>query len=495
MRAMQIAQRAVSCAALSVVATKATRNEEKPNLRRQPAAGNEYLLRVSPIDGRYARATASCSDYFSEYALHKYRVRVEVEYFLALIEALPEVRNLTAKQKDDVRALYVNFDVEDAATIKATERITNHDVKAVEYYVKDKLDALGLKDYREYVHFALTSEDVNCTAVPLSLKDFIIDVYRPAITKSILEPLRRMAEELADVPMLAKTHGQPATPSRLGKEIMVFVERIERQLALLDQIPFSGKFGGATGGYNAHNVTYPAIDWVRFGNALYRDAFGMQRQQFTTQIEHYDDTAALFDCLRRINTILMDFSKDMWQYISMEYFKQKVVATEVGSSAMPHKVNPIDFENAEGNFGLANAVFEHLANKLPISRLQRDLTDSTVRRNYGVPLGHTMIAFGSLKRGIDKLILNDTVVKKDLNECWAVTAEAVQTILRRERFDQPYEALKAATRGQEINEKVMKDFISSLQVTDKVKQELRRVTPDSYGRAALFPREDYEARK
>eukprot|EP00397_Hematodinium_sp_SG-2012_P039127 GEMP01042674.1.p1 GENE.GEMP01042674.1~~GEMP01042674.1.p1 ORF type:complete len:508 (+),score=129.51 GEMP01042674.1:55-1578(+) len=505
MRVLQAARHAVSCAALSVaVSAKCVHNEKKTDhdVSRPQTVGastqmrvQDQLLRISPIDGRYARVTASCADYFSEYALNKYRVRVEVEYLLALIETLPDVAKLTPKQQEDIRAIYQYFDVDDAATIKATERITNHDVKAVEYFVKEKLDALGLQEYREYVHFALTSEDVNCTANPLTLKDFITEVYRPTLEESVLKPLRLLADELTDVTMLAKTHGQPATPTRLGKEIMVFVERIERQLSHLDHVPFSGKFGGATGGYNAHNVAYPQIDWVGFGNTLYRDAFGMDRQQFTTQIEHYDDTAALFDCTRRINTILMDFSKDMWQYISMEYFNQKVIANEVGSSAMPHKVNPIDFENAEGNFGLANAIFEHLSNKLPISRLQRDLTDSTVRRNYGVPLAHTLIGFASLKRGIDKLILNDKAVAKDLNACWAITAEAVQTILRRERFDQPYEALKAATRGQQMNEQLMKDFIETLQVTQKVKEELHRVTPDMYARAALFPRELYESRK
>lgn len=456
---------------------------------------HDQLLRVSPIDGRYARATASCSNYFSEYALHRCRVRVEIEYLLALLDALPNVTQISPQLQDDVRAIYIGFSVEDAAKIKATERITNHDVKAVEYFVKDSLDALGLQEYREYVHFALTSEDINCTANPLLLKDFVLEVYRPAIVDSVLDPLRRLVTESADIPMLAKTHGQPATPTRLGKEIMVFVERVERQLALLDQIPFSGKFGGATGGYNAHNVAYPDVDWVSFGNGLYSKAFGMERQQFTTQIEHYDDTAALFDCMRRINTILVDFSKDMWQYISMEYFKQKVVANEVGSSAMPHKVNPIDFENAEGNFGVANALFEHLANKLPVSRLQRDLTDSTVRRNYGVPFGHTLIAFSSLKRGIEKCVLNKEAISRDLKACWAITAEAVQTILRRERFDQPYEALKEATRGQDIDEHVMRNFIESLQVDEKVKHELRQCTPESYGHAALFPREEYEAQK
>lgn len=495
MKAAQSACRSVSCLAGATVAYK---QRDHTVHAQEPQPKNliqEQLVRVSPIDGRYGRATKPCQNYFSEYALHKYRVRVEIEYFIALLEAIPGIDKLTEDQKAGLRRVYTEFSLEDGEKIKATERITNHDVKAVEYFVKEKLDEMGLGDLREYVHFALTSEDINCTAAPLSLKEFIINEYIPMLHKCVLDPLRKLARELEDIPMLAKTHGQPATPTRLGKEIMVFVERVDRQLVLLEQIPFSGKFGGATGGYNAHNIAYPAIDWVKFGNQFYRNAFGMDRQQFTTQIEHYDDTAAMFDGIRRINTILMDFSKDIWQYISMEYFKQRVVANEVGSSAMPHKVNPIDFENAEGNFGIANAVLEHLSNKLPISRLQRDLTDSTVRRNYGVPLAHTLIAFQSLERGIGKLLLNRQAVDNDLNRNWAVTAEAVQTILRREKFDQPYEALKAATRGQEITQQSMARFLSSLNVTMDIMQELRLVTPHSFGKAALFPRQEYESAK
>ncbi len=427
------------------------------------------MVRVSPLDGRYARqsSTYKLGEYFSEYALNKYRVRVEVEYFLALGTILPALKGVDLKPAQ-CRAIYENFSVEDAVKVKNTEKITNHDVKAIEYFVKEKLEAIGLKDYQEFVHFGLTSEDVNCTANPLSLKEFVQQVYIPALENDVIKPLKELAKSTYDTPMLAKTHGQPATPTMLGKEIYVFVDRLEKQLELLKAIPYSGKFGGATGGMNAQCIAYGDIDWITFTNGFYKKAFDLNRQQFTTQIENYDDTGAVFDTCKRINVVLLDFSKDMWQYISMEYFKQKVVKNEIGSSAMPHKVNPIDFENAEGNFGLANCVYEHLAVKLPVSRLQRDLTDSTVRRNYGVPFGHTMVGFASLKRGVGKLLLNDKKIDEDLEKNWAVVAEAIQTVLRREQYEKPYEKLKAFTRGAEINKELMKAFVASLDVTPEV---------------------------
>jgi adenylosuccinate lyase len=425
-------------------------------------------------------------EYFSEYALNKYRVRVEVEYFLALGAILPTLKGVNLKP-DACRKIYEDFSVEDAVKVKNTEKITNHDVKAIEYYVKEKLEEIGLKEYQEFVHFGLTSEDVNCTANPLALKEFVQHVYIPALENDIIKPLKELAKSTYDVPMLARTHGQPATPTMLGKEIYVFVDRLEKQLELLKQIPYSGKFGGATGGMNAQCIAYGDIDWITFANGFYKKSFDLNRQQFTTQIEHYDDTGAVFDTCKRINVILLDFSKDMWQYISMEYFKQKVIKNEVGRSAMPHKVNPIDFENAEGNFGVANCVFEHLAVKLPVSRLQRDLTDSTVRRNYGVPFGHTMVGFASLKRGVGKLLLNEKKIDEDLEKNWAVVAEAIQTVLRREQYEKPYEALKAFTRGAEINKDLMMRFVDSLDVKPDVRKELEAITPQSFARAGQIP--------
>jgi adenylosuccinate lyase len=443
---------------------------------------------VSPLDGRYARqsSTYKLGEYFSEYALNKYRVRVEVEYFLALGSILPALKGVDLKP-EACRNIYEDFSVEDAVKVKNTEKITNHDVKAIEYYVKEKLEQIGLKDYQEFVHFGLTSEDINCTANPLSLKEFVQHVYIPALENDIIKPLKELAKSTYDVPMLARTHGQPATPTMLGKELYVFVDRLEKQLEMLKAIPYSGKFGGATGGMNAQCIAYGDIDWITFANAFYKKSFDLDRQQFTTQIEHYDDTGAVFDTCKRINVILLDFSKDMWQYISMEYFKQKVIKNEVGSSAMPHKVNPIDFENAEGNFGLANCVFEHLAVKLPVSRLQRDLTDSTVRRNYGVPFGHTMVGFASLKRGVGKLLLNEKKIDDDLEKNWAVVAEAIQTVLRREQYEKPYEALKAFTRGAEINKDLMMRFVDSLDVKPEVRKELESITPQSFARAGQIP--------
>ncbi|CAD7967024.1 unnamed protein product [Amoebophrya sp. A120] len=453
----------------------------------EPVESN--LLRVSPLDGRYARNNKQVSEYFSEMAFIKYRVRVEVEYFLGLAKILPQLKNTVSETKlKECRRIYEDFTVQDAAKVKKTEQVTNHDVKAIEYFVKEKLEEIGLAKQVEFVHFGLTSEDVNCTANPLALKEFLQEIYVTKLRDDVVAPLRQLAEATAEVPMLARTHGQPATPTKLGKEIMVFVERLERQMKQLETIPFTGKFGGATGGLNAHAVAYRDIDWVSYMNDWYYKAFDLRRQQFTTQIEHYDDTAACFDCCRRINTILLDCCKDIWQYIAYEYFKQKVMKNEIGSSAMPHKVNPIDFENAEGNFGIANALFEHMADKLPISRLQRDLTDSTVRRNYGVPFGHTLVAFASLKRGLGKLKLNESKINDDLDANWAVVAEAVQTILRREGFEKPYEALKQFTRGKEINRDLMRGFINSLQIRPEVKAEMLAITPQEFARLGQLPR-------
>jgi adenylosuccinate lyase len=439
------------------------------------------LSAISPIDGRYSKKTESLKQYFSEAALIKYRVLVEVEYFIALCNLpLPQLQNFPTKKYELLRNLYANFTNEDAQKIKDIEGVTNHDVKAVEYFIKEKFDKLGLQDFKEFIHFGLTSQDINNTAVPLSIKNAMEENYLPQI-KKIVAKLKANAKRWKDVAMLARTHGQAASPTRLGKEIMVFVERIENQLVLLNNIPFSAKFGGATGNFNAHHVSYPEIDWVSFANSFTADALGLERQQTTTQIEHYDNVAALMDNLSRINTILIDFSKDIWTYVSMDYFKQKIKEGEVGSSAMPHKVNPIDFENAEGNLAMANAVFNFLSGKLPISRLQRDLTDSTVLRNIGVPFAHTSIAFTSLERGLDKLVLNKKAIDTDLEKNWAVVAEAIQTILRRERFKNPYEMLKELTRTNEvINAESIANFINNLEISEKVKKELLAITPFNY---------------
>ena len=439
------------------------------------------LTAISPVDGRYRNKAENLAAYFSEYALIKYRVRVEIEYFIALAEYLPQLNALaTDERKETLRNIYRNFSEEEAAHIKEIESVTNHDVKAVEYFIKEKFDQLNLQDYKEFIHFGLTSQDINNTSVPLAIKDALEDVYYPGI-EEVIEVLKKYAEEWMNIPMLAKTHGQPASPTRLGKEIMVFVYRLQQQVKLLKATPISAKFGGATGNFNAHHVAYPEYDWRMFGNKFVSEVLGLNREEWTTQISNYDNLAAVFDGLRRINTILIDLCRDFWQYISMEYFKQKIKAGEVGSSAMPHKVNPIDFENAEGNLGMADAVLSHLAMKLPISRLQRDLTDSTVLRNVGVPLAHIVIAFKSLTKGLGKLLLNENALYRDLDNCWAVVAEGIQTILRREGYPKPYEALKALTRKNEsITEKSISDFIETLQVSDKIKAELKAITPHNY---------------
>lgn len=439
------------------------------------------LTAISPVDGRYRNKAENLAAYFSEYALIKYRVQVEIEYFITLAEYLPQLNNLaTVENKEALRKIYKEFSLEDATRIKEIESVTNHDVKAVEYFIKEKFDLLALQDYKEFIHFGLTSQDINNTSVPLSIKDALNEVYYPGI-QEVIDMLKKYAEEWSNVSMLAKTHGQPASPTRLGKEIMVFVYRLEQQVALLKAIPVSAKFGGATGNFNAHHVAYPQYDWKAFGNKFVNEVLGLSREEWTTQISNYDNLAAIFDGLKRVNTILIDLNRDFWQYISMEYFKQKIKAGEVGSSAMPHKVNPIDFENAEGNLGMANAILEHLATKLPISRLQRDLTDSTVLRNVGVPLAHIEIAFKSLTKGLGKLLLNENALYRDLDNCWAVVAEGIQTILRREGYPKPYEALKALTRTNEgITEKSISDFIGMLQVSDAVKAELKAITPHNY---------------
>ena len=437
------------------------------------------LTAISPIDGRYRSQLAVLAPYFSEFGLIRYRVRVEVEYFLFLAEK--KIISLPAKVKPaKLRAIYEDFSEADAQQIKNTEKTTNHDVKAVEYFLKDKLEALGAGDSVEWIHFGLTSQDINNTAVPLLWKDALEEQYLPALLNLHLQ-LYHLATEWNGIPMLARTHGQPASPTTLGKEFMVFVERIEGQIDQLLNIPFAAKFGGATGNFNAHHVAFPKTDWQKFGNDLLNKKLGLERMQYTTQIEHYDNIAAQFDTLKRINTILIDLCRDVWQYISMEYFKQKVKAGEVGSSAMPHKVNPIDFENAEGNLGIANALYEHLSAKLPISRLQRDLTDSTVLRNVGVPLSHSFLALRSLEKGISKLLLNKQKMTDDLENNWAVVAEAIQTVLRREHYPKPYEALKELTRGKvSIGKKDIHDFIETLKVTAKVKKELKAITPHNY---------------
>jgi adenylosuccinate lyase len=439
------------------------------------------LTGISPVDGRYRRVTADLAAYYSEFALIKYRVEVEVEYFIALCEMpLPQLEGVNQNVFEDLRNVYRNFSISDAQSIKEIEKTTNHDVKAVEYFLKEKFDGLGLSDVKEFIHFGLTSQDINNTSVPLSLKRGLHEVIEPAILE-VNDLIKHMAESWKEVSMLAKTHGQPASPTRLGKEMAVFSTRVEEQLVYLGDIPFAAKFGGATGNFNAHHVAYPETNWIEFGDNFVKEYLGLHRSHPTTQIEHYDHLAALFDVLKRINTILLDFSKDIWQYVSMNYFKQKIKEGEVGSSAMPHKVNPIDFENAEGNFGIANAVFEHLSAKLPISRLQRDLTDSTVLRNVGVPLGHTLIGLKSLVKGINKLELNQTAIDADLEDNWAVVAEAIQTILRREGYPKPYEALKGLTRtNSKITEQTIKEFIQTLNVSEEVKEELGRITPFNY---------------
>ena len=439
------------------------------------------LSAISPIDGRYRNATAKLADYFSEYALIKYRVFVEIEYFIALCEfPLPQLQDFDHDVSGKLRAIYQNFSEADAQSIKDIEKITNHDVKAVEYFIKKEFDKLGLENYKEFIHFGLTSQDINNTTIPYTFKLAINETYLPAV-KELLDQLKAYAAEWADLPMLAHTHGQPASPTRLGKEIQVFVERLEGQLYLLEQIPYSAKFGGATGNFNAHHVAYPGIDWKQFGNHFVHDILGLSRSQFTTQIEHYDNFAAQCDALKRINTILIDLDRDIWTYVSMNYFKQKIKAGEVGSSAMPHKVNPIDFENSEGNLGIANALFEHLAAKLPVSRLQRDLTDSTVLRNIGVPVAHSLIAIKSTLKGLSKLLLNEPVITAHLEANWAVVAEAIQTILRREGYPNPYEALKELTRtNATINAQTISEFVETLAVSDSVKAEIRHVSPYNY---------------
>ena len=439
------------------------------------------LTGISPVDGRYRKTTATLAQYYSEFALIKYRVEVEIEYFIALCELpLPQLENVDAKVFEGLRDIYENFSEEDAQQIKDTEKVTNHDVKAVEYFIKDKFDGLGLEAHKEFIHFGLTSQDINNTSVPLSLKRGLHEVIEPALL-AINNLIKEKAKDWATVSMLAKTHGQPASPTRLGKEFEVFSTRVDEQLVLLGDVPFAAKFGGATGNFNAHHVAYPNHDWVDFGNHFVGEYLGLKRSHPTTQIEHYDHLAALFDALKRINTILIDFSRDVWQYVSMNYFKQKIKAGEIGSSAMPHKVNPIDFENAEGNLGIANAILEHLSAKLPISRLQRDLTDSTVLRNVGVPLGHILIALKSLEKGINKLELNKAAIDQDLEDNWAVVAEAIQTVLRREGYPKPYEALKGLTRTNEkITEKTIQEFIQTLEVSAEIKNELIAISPFNY---------------
>ncbi len=439
------------------------------------------LTAISPIDGRYRNKVEALGTYFSEAALIKYRVLVEIEYFIALCEQpLPQLSTIDAALFPELRKIYQDFTNADATAIKEIEKITNHDVKAVEYFIKEQFDKLGLSEYKEFIHFGLTSQDINNTAIPLSIKEAMNDVYVPAYFQ-VLEKLEELVKEWESVPMLARTHGQPASPTRLGKEIEVFVVRLKEQFNLLNDIPSAAKFGGATGNYNAHHVAYPNIDWKSFGTSFVQSKLGLQHSFPTTQIEHYDHMAALFDCLKRINTILIDLDRDIWTYVSMDYFKQKIKKGEVGSSAMPHKVNPIDFENSEGNLGIANAVFEHLAAKLPISRLQRDLTDSTVLRNVGVPFGHTLIGFASTLKGLNKLLLNERKFAEDLEQNWAVVAEAIQTILRREGYPNPYEALKGLTRTNEaITQVSIANFIDTLDVNDTIKAALKEITPSNY---------------
>ncbi|NQZ75725.1 MAG: adenylosuccinate lyase [Ekhidna sp.] len=436
---------------------------------------------ISPIDGRYRSKVSELGDYFSEKALIKYRVKVEILYFIHLHESgIPQLSNYDSGKNDQLKSIYEDFSIEDSKAIKEIEKTTNHDVKAVEYFIKEKFDTLGLSDFKEFIHFGLTSQDINNTSVPLSLKDALQEVFLPKLS-ALIDDLESKAKEWKGLSMLAKTHGQPASPTRLGKEILVFVSRLKEQLSFLNSVPFAAKFGGATGNLNAHYVAFPDIDWHSFGNSFVEDKLGLKRSYPTTQIEHYDHLANVFDALKRINTILIDFSRDIWQYISMNYFTQTIAKNEVGSSAMPHKVNPIDFENAEGNLGIANALFEHLSSKLPISRLQRDLTDSTVLRNVGVPIAHSLISLLSLEKGLSKIKANETAISADLEENWAVVAEAIQTILRREGYPKPYEALKDLTRKNEaITATTMNNFIDTLNVSEVVKSELKAITPYNY---------------
>lgn len=439
------------------------------------------LTAVSPIDGRYGIQTEKLAGYFSEYALIKYRVMVEVDYFIALCKLpLPELQKFPAEKYENLRNIYKNFSVEQAQQVKDIEKTTNHDVKAVEYFVKKNFDTLKLELFKEFIHFGLTSQDINNTAIPLSLKDFILQEYQPALS-GLINILKKLALEWKDVSMLARTHGQPASPTKLGKELMVFVERLENQLNLLKQVRYSAKFSGATGNFNAHVIAYPEIDWIVFANQFVNNTLGLSRVQYTTQIEHYDDMATLFDNCKRINTILIDLCRDVWSYVSLNYFKQKIKAGEVGSSAMPHKVNPIDFENAEGNLGIANTLFEYMSAKLPISRLQRDLTDSTVLRNIGVPYAHTIISFNSILKGLEKLTLHKESIDIDLENNWAVIAEAIQTVLRKEGYPNPYEELKKLTRThQNINREALHTFIDELKISAEVKQQLKKITPHNY---------------
>ncbi|MGB7785408.1 MAG: adenylosuccinate lyase [Salinimicrobium sp.] len=439
------------------------------------------LQAISPIDGRYYSKTKELSSFFSEEALIRYRVKVEVEYFIALCQSnLPQLKDVETGVFEQLRELYTNFSIEEAVEVKEIEKVTNHDVKAVEYFIKKRFDELGLSNHKEFIHFGLTSQDINNTAVPLSIKDAMQDVYFPKL-QQLVSKLESLSEEWKEIPMLARTHGQPASPTRLGKEIEVFVQRLKEQITMLEKVPFAAKFGGATGNYNAHKVAYPHVDWKQFGTGFVQDILGLHHSFPTTQIEHYDHLAALFDGLKRINTIILDLDKDIWSYVSMDYFKQRIKEGEVGSSAMPHKVNPIDFENSEGNLGIANALFEHLAAKLPVSRLQRDLTDSTVLRTVGVPFGHTLIGLASTLKGLDKLLLNKDKLNADLENNWAVVAEAIQTILRREAYPNPYEALKGLTRTNEaINKQSIAEFIESLEVSEEIKKELKQITPQNY---------------
>ncbi len=439
------------------------------------------LNAISPIDGRYRNKSGNLAPFFSEQALIKYRVRVEIEYFIALCEVpLPQLTAFDKRKLDALRAIYEEFTEADATAIKDIEKITNHDVKAVEYFIKEKFDALELSAFKEFIHFGLTSQDINNTSIPLSIKEAMNEVYVPLYFE-LLNALKQLVKEWENIPLLARTHGQPASPTRLGKEIEVFVVRLQEQFNLLNDIPSAAKFGGATGNFNAHFVAYPDIDWKAFGKRFVQEKLGLHHSFPTTQIEHYDHMAALFDTLKRINTIVLDLDRDFWTYVSMDYFKQKIKKGEVGSSAMPHKVNPIDFENSEGNLGIANALFEHLSAKLPVSRLQRDLTDSTVLRNVGVPFAHTAIAFQATLKGLHKLLLNETKIRKDLEDNWAVAAEAIQTILRREGYPNPYEALKGLTRtNTTINKESISTFIDTLEVSDEIKRELKQITPENY---------------
>ena len=442
----------------------------------------DILTAISPIDGRYRNKTAALAPYFSEYALMKYRTRVEIEYFIALCEIpLPQLADFDKSRFAALRAIYEQFSEADAARVKEIESVTNHDVKAIEYFIKEKIDAIGGMDaYKEFIHFGLTSQDINNTSIPMMLKESLHEVYLPLLDQLIAQ-LLDYAEQWKDIPMLAKTHGQPASPTRLGKEVMVFAYRLQEQTKQLRACPISAKFGGATGNMNAHHVAYPAYDWRAFANQFVSEKLGLQREQYTTQISNYDNLSAVFDAMKRIHTIILDLDRDFWQYVSMEYFKQKIKTGEVGSSAMPHKVNPIDFENSEGNLGIANAILEHLSRKLPISRLQRDLTDSTVIRNIGVPMAHALIAFQSTLKGLGKLLLNEEAIARDLDNCWAVVAEAIQTVLRREAYPHPYEALKALTRtNAAITADSIRGFIDQLEVSEAIKEELRAITPHNY---------------